>query len=295
MNFVLGLPRTQRGHDFIFVVVDRFSKMVHFIACKKTTDAVQVAVFYFREVYRLHGLPSSIVSDRDTRFLSHFCPSLWKHLGTSLDMSSAYHPQSDGQTEVVNRSLGNLLRSLVGDNIKSWDTKLCQAEFAHNHAVNRSLGMSPFRVVYGVIPRGPLDLITAPDKTRLHGEAIDFITELQSVHNMAKQHLEDSVTKYKKAAYVKRREVIFDSGDLVWVYLTKERLPLREYNKLKYKKIGPVEVLERINPNAYRVRLPPHLRTSNIFNVKHLSRFHGDNVSPDSWSNPSQEGGPDAA
>ncbi|KAJ0875134.1 putative nucleotidyltransferase, Ribonuclease H [Helianthus annuus] len=133
MDFVLGLPRTQRGNDSIFVVV-----------------------------YRLHGLPSSIVSDRDTRFLSHFWRSLWKMVNTQLNFSSAYHPQTDGQTEVVNRSLGNFLRCLVGDHVKEWDQKLCQAEFAHNHAVNRSTGYSPFQIVYSSQPRGPLDLMSLP-------------------------------------------------------------------------------------------------------------------------------------
>lgn len=201
-------------------------------------------------------------------------------------MSSAYHPQSDGQTEVTNRSLGSLLRCLVGDNIRSWDTKLCQAEFAHNHATNRSLGFSPFQVVYGLLPRCPLDLTTLPDRTRFHGQAVDFVTEMEQVHKIARDNLELASAKYKQAADVKRRELLFDPGDVVWVVITKDRLPAREYNKLKSRRIGPIEVLERINPNAYRLRLPPHLNTSDVFNVKYLSPYHGDNTEPDSWSNP---------
>ncbi|CAL9234750.1 unnamed protein product, partial [Arabidopsis halleri] len=225
MDFILGLPRTQKGNDSIFVVVDRFSKMAHFVPCKKTTDAVRVAQLFFQEIYRLHGLPTSIVSDRDTRFLSHFWRSLWKMLHTSLDMSTAYHPQTDGQTEVTNRALGNMLRCLVGENIRSWESRLCQAEFAHNHASNRSLGFSPFEVVYSLLPRGPLDLSCVPDHRRKHGRAAEFVEALKETHVQARQHLELSATKYKERADSRRREVIFAPGDLVWVVLTKDRMP----------------------------------------------------------------------
>jgi len=105
---------------------------------------------FFKEVIQLHGLSKSIVLDRDTKFIGHFWRTLWKKLGTNLAFSSAYHPQTDGKTKVVNRSLGDLLRSLVTENHSSWDSILAQAEFTYNDSVNRSTCRSPFQIVYGM-------------------------------------------------------------------------------------------------------------------------------------------------
>ena len=133
--------------------------MTHFVPCNKSNDESHIANLYFKEIVKLHGIPRTMVSDRDSKFVSHFWRTLWRKLGTSLNFSSSHHPQTDGQTEVTNRSLGNLLRSYVGKNIKQWDVILPQIEFAYNRSMHHSIGKSPFEVVYGTNSTGPLDLI----------------------------------------------------------------------------------------------------------------------------------------
>jgi len=158
MDFVLGLPRSKKGKDSSYVVVDRFSKMTHFIPCHKTDDVVHVAELFFKEIVRLHGVSRSIVSNRDTRFLSHFLKVLWGKLGTKLLFLTSHHPQTDGQTEVVNRTLSQLLRTIGQKNLKIWEDCLSYVEFSYNRTVLSYSNISPFEVVY-FNPLTPMDLI----------------------------------------------------------------------------------------------------------------------------------------
>jgi len=145
MDFVLG-------RDSIFVVVDRFSKMAHFIPCHKIDDATYIANIFFKEVVRLHGLPRSTVSDRDSKFLSYFWRTVWGKLGTKLLFSTTCHPQSDGQTEVVNRTLGQMLRCMIMQNIREWEELLPHIEFAYNRVVDSTTSHSLLRLCMGSIP-----------------------------------------------------------------------------------------------------------------------------------------------
>ena len=275
MDFVLGLPKTARGHDFILVVVDRFSKMAHFIPCNKTNDASHVAKLFFREVVKLHGLPSTIVSDRDVKFVSYFWKTLWKLFGTTLKFSSAFHPQTDGQTEVVNRSLGNLLRSLVGIKQGVWDLILSTAEFAYNNSVNRSTGKSPFQIVNGYSPRTPIDLVPLPPHMRVSEPAENFATHIHDLHAEIRRKISLSNEEYKLAADVHRRSKEFNVGDHVMVRIRLERIPKTFSKKLYARAMGPYSIIRKMGSNAYLLDLPNDMDISPVFNIEDLLPYRG--------------------
>lgn len=278
IDFVVGLPRTQRGKDSIMVVVDRFSKMAHFVPCAKTLDASHIADLYFKEIVKLHSVPKTITSDRDVKFVGHFLRTLWRKLGTILQFSTSHHPQTDGQTEVVNRSLGNLLRSLVGSKIRQWDLSLAQAEFAYNRSTNQTTGVSPFQVVYGKDPISPMDLLPLPTTHQFSSDANVRVEEIKKLHEDVRGRIIKQNEKYQARANKHRKAATFNAGDLVWVHLRKERFPRGRYGKLKPRADGPFKVLKRIGENAYKVELPESYGVSPIFNVADLSPYFGEGI-----------------
>ncbi|GJX80546.1 RNA-directed DNA polymerase [Tanacetum coccineum] len=272
MDFVLGLPRTQWGVDSVFVVIDRFSKIAHFIPCKKTSDATYITRFFFQEVVRLQGLPKSITSDQDSKFLAHFLLTLWRQLGNSLNFSSTTHPQMDGQTEVINRTLANMIRCLCEEKPKLWDVSLAQAEFAYNSAVHSSTGFSSFEVVYKTSPRHVVDLVDLPRNNNI--QANRMREEVQATHEVVRANITEANAMYKFVADKHRRKKLFQVGDEVMMFLRKERFPVGTYSKLEPKKYGPYKILRRINDNAYVVNLPYTMSISKTFNVSDIYEFH---------------------
>jgi hypothetical protein len=163
--------------------------MTHFIACHKTDDAINIADLFFREVIRLHGLPRSVVSNRDVKFLSYFWKVLWGKLGTKLLYSTTCHPQIDGQIKVVNRTLIQLLRAIIQKNLKNWEDCLTFIEFAYNRSVHSTTDYSPFEIVYGFNPLTPLDLIPLPVDERISLDGNQKAQVVKDLHAKIRQQI----------------------------------------------------------------------------------------------------------
>ena len=186
---------------------DRCSKMSYFIPCKTTNGASHIVYLFFKEIVRIHGLPLTILSDRDVKFIGHFWRTLWKKLGTNLSFSSTYHPQIDGQTKVVNKFLGSLLKHLTKKYGDKWELVLPQEEFSFNDSVNSGTRKNPFQIIFGKNPRAILELMELPSNTLVSAHRDDFVESMKEIHDSVRLALEKSAKKYKKEKDKHRRYV----------------------------------------------------------------------------------------
>ena len=273
MDFITQLPMSKSGHDAIVVFVDKLSKMVHLVPTTTTVDAPQVAKLFLREVIRHHGVPESIVSDRDPRFTSSFWQELWKMLGTKLAMSTAYHPQSDGQTERTNRTLEDMLRAFVSVRQDNWDDYLVASEIAINNTQQASSKYSPYFLNSGAHPRFPLCVQTKS----VNQSAEHLFESLRVALEHATKNLEQAQQRQAHFANQHRKEVELDVGDKV--FLSTRDLQLRyRAPKLDPKFIGPYQVKRRVGKVSYELALPDTMRIHPVFHVSKL-RKHKDGSS----------------
>ncbi|MCO5581490.1 hypothetical protein L7F22_035375 [Adiantum nelumboides] len=222
MDFIFGLPKSIHGNTGIWTIVDRFSKQAHFIPVKKTIKAHQMATLFISQIFKYHGLPSSIVSDRDPRMTSNFWKGLFENLGTRLNFSSAYHPQTDGQSEIANLMILDLLKSYVKevDQRSQWEKYLPLVEYAYNNTVHTSTGKAPFEVIEGR-SKSPLLL-------KVHGKifaADEYSRDLKESFQKIREAISISQQKQKAAANKHRRALAFKEND--WVLLKFPKAQLR--------------------------------------------------------------------
>lgn len=269
MDFVEGLP-VSGGKNCILVVVDRFSKFGHFIPLKHPFTASVVAKAFMQQVYRLHGMPSVIVSDRDRIFTSQ----LWKHLfslaDVSLHMSSAYHPQSDGQTERLNQCLETFLRCFAHACPQKWLEWLYLAEYWYNSSWHSALQMSPFQVLYGYAPQHfGLDVLKPTPVPVLD----DWLREKTVITALVRQHLARAQNRMKVAADKNRSERVFAVGDHVYLKIqpyVQSSLAPRANQKLAFRYSGPFPIIAKLGPVAYKLAL---LESCSIHPVIHVSQL----------------------
>ncbi|KAJ9555926.1 hypothetical protein OSB04_010540 [Centaurea solstitialis] len=258
MDFVTKLPRTLRGHDTIWVIVDRLTKSAHFLEMRETLPMDKLAKLYINEVVIRHGVPLSIISDRDSRFTSRFWDGLQEGLGTKLKLSTAYHPQTDGQSERTIQTLEDMLRSCVIDFGGNWDTHLPLEEFAYNNSYHSSIGMAPFEALYGRKCRTPTCWLEAGEKQFAGPE---IIQETADKMKGIRECLKAAQDRQKSYADKKRRPIDFQVGDRVMLKVSPWKGIIRfgKRGKLSPRFLGPFTILEKVGLQAYRLELPPEM------------------------------------
>jgi hypothetical protein len=278
MDFITDLPESE-GMTTILTVVDRFSKMGHFIPVPNLLNAEETAEVFIHEIVRLHGLPLEIISDRGTQFTSHFWERFLSLLGIKRCLSSAYHPQSDGQSERANQVIQQYLRCFVGYHQDDWASLLPLAEFSFNNTLNVSTGYTPFFANSGIHPRfeylDPME------------EVVPSVENHLRTINTIQEELKDTLTKalesQEEFANRRREEApTLVPGDLVWLD-SRNISSSRPSKKLDYKRLGPFEVVRSINPVAFELKLPPWMKIHPVFHVSLLEK-----AKTNQWSSRSQ-------
>ena len=236
----------------------------------------QLAETYKREIVRLHGIPTSIVSDRDPRFTSRFWQSLQNALGTKLNFSTSFHPQTDGQTERTIQTLEEMLRACVLEFQGSWDRYIPLMEFAYNNQYHSSIGMAPYKALYGRKCRSPIywdkegaEILEGPELVQ------ETIQKVEIIRNKLKATQDRQKSYYDQH----RKEMEYQVGEKVFLKVSPWKGVMRfgTKGKLSPRYVGPYEITERIGPLAYRLALPSELaQIHDVFHVSMLRRYRSD-------------------
>jgi transposase InsO family protein len=263
MDFITDLPLSE-GCDQLWVVIDRFTKMAHFVPLPRSgKTASDLARIFAREIWRHHGLPSDIVSDRDSRFTSEVWKEFLRLSGIRPRMSTAFHPQTDGQTERLNQTIEAYLRSFVNHEQDDWVSLLPMAEFAYNNSVTTATGLSPFYANFGFHPTA-----TNPAAANtLNPASTVYAHWMHTVHEEARKALEKTQERMRRYADPHRREAPeYQVGDLVMLNgrNIQTRRPSR---KLDHKNHGPFQVEQIVSPLAVKLTLPQKWKIHNVFHV----------------------------
>jgi hypothetical protein len=268
VDFIVELPRSN-GYDAIMNVVDGVTKRAHFIATHTTITAVGAARLFLREVWKHHGTPRVVVSDRGPQFVADFTRELYRLIGIKLATSTAYHPQTDGQTERVNQELEQFLRLFVNQRQDDWEELLALGEFQYNNHVHSSTQQTPFMVDSGRHPRMGFEPLEPRSKLTSVNDFVDRMSKGLEEAKSALSKAKDEYTLY----YNRRREPapVLQPGDLVWVDAT-DIATDRPSTKLAHRRLGPYPIEARVGHGAYRLKLPPSLsRLHPVFPIVKLT------------------------
>ena len=272
MDFITELPPSD-GFDTILTVVDRLTKRIRLIPVCSSDTAEITAQRFLDSVFRDFGIPDSIVTDRDPRFTAKFFKSFFTLLGTKLHPSTAFHPQTDGQSEVANRIVIQALRNLCSYQQDAWKHKLPLVEFAHNNSVNSSTKQTPFFMDTGRHPKTPSSLSKSPTDS-LSADLLQ--KEIQEVISAATEEILAAQAAYADAANAKRRDLQLQVGQAV--LLNSKNLPVS--GTLNYKRkflsrfIGPFNILKKVGPVAYQLDLQKALNVHDVFHVSLLKPYY---------------------